>query len=375
MTSEINDSDRIYVFLEECRRMDIEVLPPDINESGVDFSVIGEKIRFGLRAVKNVGEGPAGAIVSERPSSKYRTLADLCSRVAAHSVNRRTLESLITAGACDSLEGHRAQLLAALEPMIEFGQKVAQATSSHDLFAQEGGVVERVAPLLPDIPPWSSSDRLANEKEMLGYYVSGHPLQQYRDELQFFTTGPTTSLAEMSDGREVTVGGLFSQIKTMIDKKGNTMAFATLEDFTGAVELLLFSSTYEKFRQYIELDRMVLVSGRVSTREGEAPKILVGEVLPLEQLTERFNCQLVIKIDQRCSDDEIDRVLDSLGEFEGNTPVLLAAGDNGSEVYIRSRKYNVRPGIELLTRVKAVLGEANAYFRPLNRKDDHTENR
>ena len=375
MTSEINDSDRIYVFLEECRRMDIEVLPPDINESQVEFSVVEGKIRFGLRAVKNVGEGPASAIVAQRSGGKYETLADSCSRLAAHSVNKRTLESLISAGACDSLKGHRAQLLGALEPMIEFGQKVAEQTSSHDLFALEGGEVERVAPMMPDIAPWSSSERLTNEKQMLGYYVSGHPLEQYRDELEFFTTGGTASMANLADGREVTTGGLFAQIKTMVDKKGNTMAFATLEDFTGAVELILFSKAYDKFRQYIEPDRMVLVSGRVSTREGEAPKILVNEILPLEELTERFNCQLVIRIDEKCSDDEVDRVLDSLSEFEGSTPVLLAARENGSEVYIRSRKYSVRPGIELLTKVKAVLGEANAFFRPLNRKDNYVDSR
>jgi DNA polymerase-3 subunit alpha len=162
---------------------------------------------------------------------------------------------------------------------------------------------------------------------------------------------------------------MFSQIKTMIDKKGNAMAFATLEDFTGSVELLLFSDCYEKNREYIEKDRMVLVSGRVSTREGEAPKILASEITPLERLTERFSCQLVINIDERCTDEEIDLVLTFLENFKGNTPVMLAIRQNGSEVFVKSKRYAVDPAAELLEKIKAIIGESNAYFRPLNAKE------
>ncbi len=371
MTSEINDSDRIYIFMEECRRMGITVLPPDISESQIEFSVVDEKIRFGLRAVKNVGEGPARAITSERQNNgSYTTFADLAARIAARSVNRRTLESLISAGACDSLDGHRAQLLETVEVMLEYGHRVAEQSSSHDLFADEGGVVNRTPPSLVEVPPWSNRDRLTREKEMLGYYVSGHPLDQYRGELSVFTTGPVANLASVPDGREVTVGGMFSQIKTMIDKKGNAMAFATLEDFTGSVELILFSDCYEKNREYIDKDRMVLVGGRVSTREGESPKILGSEITPLERLTERFSCQLVINIEERCSDEEIDLVLTSLESFKGHTPVMLAVRHNGSEVFVRSKKYAVDPAAELLEKIKAQIGESNAYFRPLSAKEN-----
>ena len=366
MTSEINDSDRIYVLLEECRRMNLKVLPPDINESERDFSVVGDRIRFGLLAVKNVGEGPANALVAERrQGGRYDSLADVCRRVAPFSVNRRTLESLIGAGACDSLPGHRAQLLEALPGLLELGHKVAAMSSTHDLFAADGARVERVAPALPEVAEWSNSQRLALEKQMLGFYVSGHPLEQYRDELIAFTTGSAASLVGAVDGREVTVGGIVSQVKTMQDKKGNTMAFITLEDFTGAVEMILFSDCYEKHKELAHADSMVLATGRVSTREGEAPKILATELVGLEHLTERFDCQLVIRIDENYSEETLDSVLAGLENHPGNIPVLIAARENGQDVYIRSRKFAVRPDRELLEAVKARLGESNAFLRPL----------
>lgn len=370
MSSEINDSDRIHVFLEECRRMDIAVEPPDINESQVDFSVIDGKVRFGLLAVKNVGEGPARAIVGCRQADgPYQTLAELCERIAPHGVNRRTLESLILAGACDSLEGHRAQLLEGLEKAMEFGHKAAESAASHDLFAAAGGKVERIAPALPEVPEWSSSDRLANEKKMLGYFVSGHPLEQYRHELTYFTSGDTASLAQAVDGREVTIGGIFTQVKTTLDKKGNTMAFATLEDFTGSVEIILFADCFDRHRQYVQPDRMVLVTGRVSTREGEAAKILAGNVAALDELTERFNCQLVIKLDKSCDEERLDRLVTCFGKYPGGSPVLMAYRDNGSEVYVKSRRFTINPDTDLLAEIKSLLGESNAYLRPLNKKE------
>ena len=369
MSSEINDTDRVCALLEECRRMDVQVLPPDVNESEIDFSVIDGRIRFGLRAVKNVGEGPARQVVEERKQGgPYEKLSDLVSRVSVRMVNRRTLESLIAAGACDSLSGNRAQKFAAVEAMLEFGHRVGEQALCEDLFAGDGGTVKRVAPELPDSEEWAVSEMLAKEKATLGFYVSGHPLDRYRQELADFTTFNTSSVARAADGREVTIGGIFTAVRTMVDKRGNLMAFATLEDFVGSVELLLFSDCYEKSRASIELDRMVIVAGRVSTREGEAPKVIGVEVIPLEELTERFNCQLVIRIDADCSDATVDTVLATLDRFRGAAPVLVATRENGSEVYIRSKKYMVDPGFELLNSLRELLGESSVYLRPINRK-------
>jgi DNA polymerase-3 subunit alpha len=369
MTSEIHDTDRIYVLLEECRRLGIEVLPPDVNESKISFSVVDGKIRFGLQAIKNVGESAAAAIVKEREKGgPFATLADLVSRVPAQALNRRTLESLIAAGACDSLEGNRAQKFEAVEAMLEFGHKVAQQTSTQDLFAAAGKEVQRVAPQLPQVEDWPNSRKLAQEKATLGFYISGHPLDKYRDELRSFTTCTVEGLEQVSDGREVTIGGIITAVKRMMDKKGNMMAFVTLEDFTGSVELILFSDCYSKSRGHVETDRLVLISGRVSTREGEAPKVIVDEVVPLEKLTERFSCQLVIKFNVDCSDTVIDQALASLEQYAGPVPVLLAARQNGTEVYIKSKKYAVKLDSQLLNQLKELLGESSAYVRPLSKR-------
>jgi DNA polymerase-3 subunit alpha len=371
MSSEINNSDRIYQLMEECRRMNIKVLPPDISDSKVDFSVVDGEIRFGLMAVKNVGEGPARSIVEERDKEgAFKSFADVVSRVPLKAINRRTLESLIAAGACDSLEGNRAQKYEAVEAMLEFGHRIAQQSNSHDLFADTNGAVSRVAPQLPDIPEWSNSAKLAQEKAMLGYYVSGHPLDKYRDELTYFTTYRIGDLKQASDNREVTVGGIITTVKKTLDKRGNTMAFVTIEDYTGAAELIFFADCFDKSKEHIFEERLVLVTGRVSTREGESPKIIGSELMPMEKLTERFSCQLVIKIDNRCSDNKIEQALASLERYRGDAPVLIAAQENGSEVYIRSKKYSVKPDFALLNSLKELLGESAAFLRPLSKKED-----
>lgn len=370
MTSEINNTDRIYILLEECRRMGIKVLPPDVNESGIDFKVVEGNIRFGLLAVKNVGEGTCAAIAEEREKGgRFETLADLVSRIPARSLNRRTLESLVASGACDSLAGSRAQKFEGVEAALEFGSKVSAKSTSHDLFASGGKEVERVAPALPEIGEWASTQKLAEEKKALGFYISGHPLDQFRDELNSFSSNMIGQLSELTDGCEVTVGGILVKINTKQDKKNNTMAFATIEDYTGQLETIIFSDSYEKFKEILLVERMILVTGRLSTREGEAPKVIVSDIVPLEKLGERFNCQLVIKIDRQCSDKTIETALSSLEKFSGPVPVILAARENGSEVFIKSKKFSVNVDFQLLNSLKELFGESGAYLRPLGKKD------
>ncbi len=371
MTSEINDNERIYVLLEECHRLGIAVEPPDVNESGVDFSVVNDKIRIGLQAVKNVGEGPARAICEARASGeRFSTLADIARKLPPRFLNRRTLESLIAAGACDSLEGSRAQKYESVQVMMDFGHRIAEQDSSHDLFAGSAGTVHRVAPTLPSTPEWTMAKKLAEEKAMLGFYISGHPLDKFRDELHSFTTGKIADIKLMADGREVTIGGIITSVKKMLDKKGNMMAFVGMEDFSGDSELICFSDCFKNSKQYIEIDQIVLVTGRVSTREGEAPKILATELYPLDRLSERFNCQLVIKISADCSETIVDNVLRVLEQNQGQAPVLLAARENGSEVYIRCRKFAVSADFTLLDRLKEILGGSSAYLRPMGVKTE-----
>lgn len=365
MTSEMDSSDRIYALMEECRKMIITVLPPDVNESEKGFSVSDKKIRFGLLAVKNVGEGAVEAIVEARQKNgNFVNFADFVSRVKLKNLNRRAVESLIAAGALDSIPGNRAQKVGAVEEMLEFGQKVQASAHSRDLFSAQGTKVPRKEPDLPDEPDWSVSKKLSSEKEMLGVYVTGHPLDRFRSELTAFGTADTENLAEVRDGREVRLGGIISSVKLMNDKRGSRMAFVTLEDFKGTAEMIVFSDCFEKGKRHIVDDNIVMMSGRVSTREGEASKVIVNDLFPLDSLSERFDCQLVIKLDENTSERKLTAIQNALEKNQGKTPVVIAARRNGDEYFIKSRRFMVAPTNKLLIKLKELLGDSSVYLQP-----------
>ncbi len=363
MTSEQDSSDRIYILMDECRRMNIPVLPPDVNVSEKTFVAKKGEIRFGLWAVKNVGEGAVEAILEAREKDgPFESIEDFVSRVNLKSVNRRALESLILAGALDNLPGTRAQKAAVVEDMIEFGHKVQASSQNTDLFASGGAAVERKAPDLPDIADWSISKRLSFEKDVLGVYVSGHPLDRFREEMYQFGTVDTEQIAAIKDGREVSFGGIISQLKTMNDKRGNRMAFASVEDFKGKVEAIIFSSCYENIKQYVEVDKIVMVTGRVNTREDEAPKVIVSDIFPMDRISERFECQLVLKVDTETTDKKINAVTKALDQNKGQTPVMIAARRNGQEYLIRSNRFTITPENKLIGKLKEILGNRAVYL-------------
>jgi len=368
MTSEMDDSSRIFILMEECRNMNIIVLPPDVNESEKGFSVRDKKIRFGLLGIKNVGEGAVEAIISSRRrDGKFNSLADLVSRVELKNINRRTLESMNIAGALDSLTGNRAQKSKIVVEMLEFGQKVQSSSQTNDLFATDGAKIERKEPSMPECEDWSITKKLSGEKEMLGFYVSGHPLDRFRSELANFGTADTEGLSAAKDGREVRLGGIISAVKLMNDKRGNRMAFVTIEDFKGRVELIIFSDSYEKGKAYIREDEIIMATGRVSTREEEAPKIIVNDLYPLESLASQFNCQLVIKIDENTSERKLAAVQKALDKNKGKIPVMIAARQNGDEYYIKSNRFVIEPKNELLIKLKELLGDSSVFLQPINK--------
>jgi len=368
MTSEMDNSSRIFTLMEECRRMNIIVLPPDINESEIGFSVRDKKIRFGLLAVKNVGESAVEAIINSRKSDgRFADFPDLVSRVELKNINRRTMESMIIAGALDSIPGNRAQKTNIVVEMLEFGQKVQTSSQNKDLFAAEGTKIDRKEPDMSNSDDWSITKRLAGEKEVLGFYVSGHPLDRFRSELAVFGTTDTEKLATVNDGREVRLGGIISAVKLMNDKRGNRMAFVTVEDFKGRVELIVFSDCYDKGKSYINEDEIIMFSGRVSTREEEAPKIIVNNLFPLESLAERYKCQLVIRIDENITERKLSTIRNALEKNQGNTPVMIAARRNGDEYLIKSKRFKIDPKNEFLVKLKDILGDSAVFLQPLEK--------
>ncbi len=369
LTSEMGDSGRVNVLLEECRRMKIQVLPPDVNESAFDFTVIGGAIRFGLQAVKNVGENTARAITEARNDGPFTSVAELSGRIEPKMLNRRALESLVASGATDTIKGHRSQKFLIVEPSLEYGHKVFAQSGVADLFSLAGGAPARVEPALPPLDEWPTGDKMAREKEALGFYLTGHPLDRFRSELPMFTTCSIAELAYRQDGKDVTVGGIVLAVKKKLDKKGNTMGFVTLEDFSGQTELVVFSSCFEKAREFLDADSLVLVTGRLSIREGDSPKVVANEIVPLERVTQKYDCQLVVKITS-ASEEQLDRVCGWLDQQKGDSPVMFVARENGSEVYISSKKYRVNLDFALLERLKGALGDAGAYIWPINSRAD-----
>jgi DNA polymerase-3 subunit alpha len=285
LTSETNDTDKIVKYIEECRAMGIAVLPPDVNESSSDFTVVAGKIRFGLVAVKNVGELAIQSILATRRNEgRFANLYEFCERVDLRLVNKRVVESLIKCGALDSLGVRRAQLVAGLDKAME-----AAGAAQRDRARGQGSLLDvlatapggrRDAPALPDLPEWERSQLLASEKETLGFYITGHPLSEHRGLLARLGTRSTEELPALPDKSSVRVGAIVTAIKEISTKSGDRMAFVTLEDLAGTVEAVVFPDVYKASMLHLAKDSAVLVKGQVDVSE-ESVKLLVSEVKPL----------------------------------------------------------------------------------------------
>ena len=367
LSSEMNSTSRITIMLEECRRMGLQVLPPDVNESVADFIVVDSAIRFGLGAIKNVGRGAIEAIVAGRQKNgHFRTLADLACAIDLQAVNKKVFESLIQAGAMDSLAGTRAQKFAAIEDAILYAQRINQSAASgqFSMFDDPGAGEEMAAqPALPQIAPWPDGDALNREKAMLGFYLSGHPLDRFREDIRTLASAQLASAAECKDNSRVRFCGIISEVKTLLDRQKRPMAFFKLEDFTGSIEGLTFADVYDQHRGAIQVDQIVMAIGKINTREGDQPKLLVEEVIPLEQARERFTRSLVVSIDARVADEQLVADLwQTLAGSSGNVPLFLRLRAGGSEDYLlRARRIMVTPTLALIERLREKVGRENVW--------------
>ena len=286
LTSETSDTDKIVKYIEECRTMGIEVLPPDVNESSSDFTVVGDKIRFGLVAVKNVGETAIHSILAARTGEgRFRDLFEFCERVDLRLVNKRVVEALVKCGAFDSLGARRAQLMAVLDKAMEAAASTQRdrargQVSLLDVLSPTG-TARRPSPTMPDLPEWDRLQLLATEKETLGFYITGHPLAEHRGLLAKYGTTPAEELLTLQDKATVRVGAIVTAVKEISTKSGDRMAFVTLEDLTGSVEAVVFPDVYRSGMLHLAKDSAVLVKGQVDLAEDGAAKLLVSEVRPL----------------------------------------------------------------------------------------------
>jgi DNA polymerase-3 subunit alpha len=365
MTSETGNTDRVVTLMEECRRMGIEVLPPDVNQSVGKFKVVGKQIRFGLEAVKNVGHGAIEAIVESRDTvGKFESVFGFCAEVDMGAVNRRVIESLIQAGAFDSVSRHRSQLMASVDLAISYGQNFQEEKrrGQTSLFELAGETESASIPRVPEVPEWPISEILSKEKDMLGFYASGHPLTKYREELEVFVTRNTKTIEEAKDGEELYIGGVITNVKTNIDRKKKQMAFITLEDFTGTVEVVVFSDCYEQNRRVIRADSMVLVRGRASTKEGEKPKVVASEIMGLSKAYQKMRPPMhVLLLSSGTSQDIITELKGVLSEHPGKSPVILHVRTEDEELKMRLKNTEVEVSKDLLAKLKCLCGDKNVY--------------
>jgi DNA polymerase-3 subunit alpha len=331
LTSVRGNSDKVSYYIQECRRLSIEIMPPDVNESLTNFTVVADKrIRFGLGAVKNVGEGAVAAIIEARKAGgTFRSLDDFCERVDLRQVNKRVVESLILCGAFSSMTGRRSQMVAILDDCMEAVQanrrnQDSQADGQLSLFdfLDESGTVQ-VRRSLPDVPEYPPRELLAYEKELLGFYISGHPLEGSRDILAGRTTFSISELSQCKDRDRVTLGGIVSGVKRGTTRRGDGKITFILEDLGGSVEVVFVQKSNGKSSHPPEDDNVVLVTGRVSQQE-ETYRIFADEITPLEIRPAQADHVLYIRINPRVGNPEaLERLQILCMQSRGPTPILL----------------------------------------------------
>ncbi len=361
LTSETGNTDKVVKYINECRDLGISILQPDVNASDLNFTPDNGAIRFGLGAVKNVGSNAVQTIVEARQTGgPFKTIDDFCERVDLNAVNRRVIESLIKGGAMDNLPGSRAQKMAVIDEAMASGQRAGkdresgQAGLFGDLMLGDGGSAP--ARTFPKVPDWDSRESLRGEKETIGYYVTGHPLDEYRWKIKELSTHNSETLAGVERGAEVTICGVLTGITKKRNKEQKPWAIAQLEDWAGSTEVLIFATRYETLQKEIEEDRPVLIYGKAMPDEDASTKINVQEIVPLEQA--RVNLPSLISIRVRI-DKEPDRAEQLKSLFDrkrGETGVRLKLEkprDFALQLDVPSR---VQPDKEFKAEVERICG-------------------
>jgi DNA polymerase III subunit alpha len=382
LSSVIDHTDDVVGYIAECRELGryipsrpngVQVLPPDVNESGWKFTpVSSDAIRFGLGALRGVGAAAVSSILEQRKAGgSFKSLFDLADRVELRVVGKRSLEAMILAGACDAFTappGHRAQLLEGVENVVREAilRHEERESGQASLFDLGGPLLpQRTEPPLPDVPRWTESERLTREKEILGFFISGHPLERYRDDVRVFEQVNTSSLKQFRD-QKIELACVVTGVSRQISKKnGSEWARITIEDFWGTATVLAFGDVWEQYHDLLVQDAPVLVRGSVSgrDRDEEEPPIFLDAVVPLAQL--RGNGMFAIEVLLAGAAEElVGRAREAFGRNPGASPVYVTVahgsrnGGNGSHetVRLRSRSITVAPSDALLGELREMFG-------------------
>ncbi|HEU4402173.1 MAG TPA: OB-fold nucleic acid binding domain-containing protein, partial [Candidatus Polarisedimenticolia bacterium] len=367
LTAEKENTDNIVKYIAECREMGIPVLAPDIDASGMDFSVVAEGIRFGLSAVKNVGESAVRTILEARDRiGRFGSLPGLCREVDLRLVNKRVVESLVKAGALDRLGPNRATLCAGIDAAIDAAQKAIRDRDSGQAGLFGGpGQEARELPSPPPLAEWAEKDLLAHEKETLGFYMAGHPLRDYADRIRELVTHTTATLKEVQQARPATLAGLVGALKRRRTRKGDSMAVFSLEDLEGTVEVVVFPEAYAKHRSLLEEDAALLVTGNVEVAD-EQRRLIADTILPLDQAEEKRAREVVIVLSALgLEPDLVERVRDLLKERPGPCPVYLEVTQPRAfrATLKAGGALKVSPSRDLTLALEQLLGKGAVRFR------------
>jgi DNA polymerase-3 subunit alpha len=334
LTNEFGNTDKVTKLLDDARKLKVEILPPSVNKPSVFFNVENGKIIFGMSAIKNVGVNAVEEIEKKRAElgRNFKCIYDFCSHVDTRIVNKRALEGLVKAGAFDCTKGKRSQNFEAIEHALNFGGKVQSSKSANtdSLFGSDHEDYQIKEPPLPKIPPWSEELKLAKEREVLGIYLTDHPLTNFEIEYRSFAQVHLGEPETFKENEQVRACGVITEIKTKMDRAGNQMAFFKLDDFSGSCECLMFSKIYAEYGKFIQSEKCILINGRLES-SGDAVKLHVEDVMPLEESRTKLTKKIAIFVDENtCDVNKIINLKKIFNNQDGNIPVYLCVKNNGS---------------------------------------------
>jgi DNA polymerase-3 subunit alpha len=360
--SKEENSDKVVLFIKECRQMGIQVLPPDINLSESKFRVIGNSIRFGLEAVKGIGEAAVSEILRARKEGPFRDIEDLLQRVDTRKVNRKALESLVKAGALDSLVDSDSPVVLRRAKAMKLIEELMDRRSSPGLFGQQSLLSSEKD---DTIEPWSEDQLLAAERESLGFYITGHPIDRYNPFLQGTGVRKTRVLEELPDSTEVTIAGIISTIKRTTTKTKERMAIFTLEDDEGSVECITFPDTYSRKADIIVRNNLVFIDGTTDKSE-KGVKVIVRDLWSIDDVfsIKRFKVELTLA-SETLNSDKLREVKETFISSKGDAPVYIRLRNNGYETVILT-DYSISPCFETLERLSTLLGSNSIRLIPVN---------
>ena len=372
LSNDMGDTDKVIKYISACKEMEIEVLPPDVNESGMDFTVVKSKIRFGLAAVKNVGGAAIESILAVRDEGgPFTSFMDFLTRIDSRKVNKKVLESLIKCGAFDSLGSTRNGLYTYLERGLEIAQGLQRdrengQSSIFDMMGGSGGAA--TSEEVPERAEWDEGQLLSGEKETLGFYISSHPLMSFSNLLERRTKNITSSIKDVPQGKDVILGGVIASSRVMTTKKGSRMAFLRLEDLTGSIEVIVFPALFKKVEELLNHEGPLVIMGKVEREQGrgesEEVKVLGEEIYDLEEAPDVNIKKVHITADTDGLEKESFVALKNLLKSrEGTSPVILHLMYPTGEVIMGlSDELKVEPVVELAEKIRTVLPSSEISF-------------